>query len=1118
MDEGEGGTDNVSERGKENLTKADHSSDIEINKTVKKLKPSRPLKHRRVESNPLSAPRSSHSEPSKDPNIADENKVEKSDGEEDSASSGNDERKAVTLKMGARNVKLTAATVANEEALGIQIKEYKALPTRIVIKQEKFESDEKMLHVMPSSDVKQSTVKTVKRPDVKKEKSKSLLSKLKKEPGIVKTERLSLPSTVRVTLVKEEVTIDDEEMEKEKAENNGLEAYTKTLTANIAEKENLLLSHQKMINEFAMQSEENNQKLKLREDFIDSQQKVIDDLEKQTVNIHKVEKLENELAEKEKIIAALLQSEEQWKTKEKEHDSEKSSKTQQKLFDDLEHQFLMVKSDNFLKSTENNQLVEKYTDLEKEKKVLLEMLNSQKSSSEDVLKTVEALKKRIDEVRSNEASEEEHLSKIVSLEKENTKLKYIEKDLEERSTSLETKMDKESEEKTLLEKALKEKLATNAKLEKETSKLSEKMKDLQKNLDGKASKVSKLEKENLKLKDKMMEVEKELEVKSKDLQRSVDDKTKDVSATEEEIEKSELKLRKLEERLDLETDKSVELIKKLNFSEKLLFSKENDYLALKDQQLLLESKQRTSQKKIEGFEKDNVKFVEANLKVKCLEDEKHDLLKEIRKVSELQKKVKILESKLKKYFKFYKKQTSLSEHTEEEKLESTTKSSNLEGIAIPDPKEIDEILNQISEDVTKQTKSVAEEVTLRETPQLSLKRPEVDSDDLKLSSEVDDSQLRSLDTFEQSNTRLDEEGGLLSAWRSRMNQTQFSSYPASSIKLADLADFFPKHLDATTIDVTTNNSTIEAETSKESTSTNNSIIRTETGKKSSATNNSIIETETSKESTVDDVVVIPAHEFKSSKSSNKKYISSESDIDSEDEVNRRRHKSKKSKKKRKKYKSKKDEKESERSRERKKHRYRRKSRSITKSRSRTRSRSRNSRRTTLKEGRRSRSRSIHFREKIRNTSRSPVKGSKRARSPSLTTRRKPPTKSSSSHVSPNKRFQSSQKSRSRSPAVVQEANFALSQEIFSIIEKLQEAKTETAPNYPPSKEETPPTKDKAATKDAVLNKGKSEKVEKLPKNIVANYSSEFEEISDEEMTLAEDCLNELDDTKNEYKE
>merc|ERR1719186_866125 len=107
-----------------------------------------------------------------------------------------------------------------------------------------------------------------------------------------------------------------------------------------------------------------------------------------------------------------------------------------------------------------------------------------------------------------------------------------------------------------------------------------------------------------------------------------------------------------------------------------------------------------------------------------------------------------------------------------------------------------------------------------------------------------------------------------------MNQTQFSSYPASSIKLADLADFFPKHVDATTIDVTTKNSTIEAETSKETTSTNYSIIRTETGKESSATNNSIIETETSKESTVDDVVVVPAHEFKSSKSSNKKYKSS----------------------------------------------------------------------------------------------------------------------------------------------------------------------------------------------------------------------------------------------------
>merc|ERR1719186_219746 len=601
MDEGEGGTDNVSERGKENFTKADDSSDIEINKPVKKLKPSRPLKHRRVESNPLSAPRRSHSEPSKDQNIEDENKVEKSDGGEDSASSGNDERKAITLKMGARNVKLNAATVANEEALGIQIKEYKAPPTRIVIKQEKFESDEKMLHVMPSSDVKQSTGKTVKHPDVKKEKSKSPLSKLKKEPGIVKTERLSLPSTVRVTLVKVEVTNDDEEMEKEKAENNGLEAYTKILTANIAEKEDLILSQQKMIHEFSMQSEEVNQKLKLREDFIDSQQKVIDDLEKQTINVHKVEKLENELAEKEERIAELVQSEEQWKTKEIKHDSESSNKTQQKLLDDLKHQFLMVKSDNFLKSTENKQLFEKYTDLEKEKKVLIEIVNSQKSCSEDVLKTVEALKKRIDEVRSNDAREAEHLTKIASLEEENTKLKYIEKDLEENGKSLETKIAKKSEEKNLLEKALKEKLATNAKLEKETSKLSEKVKDLQRNLDGKALKVSKLEKDDLKLKANMKEVEKELEAKSKEftiLQRSLNDKTKDVSANEEEIEKSELKLSELEERLNLETNKSVELIKKLNFSEKKVFTKENDFLSLKDQHLLLESKHRISQKKV----------------------------------------------------------------------------------------------------------------------------------------------------------------------------------------------------------------------------------------------------------------------------------------------------------------------------------------------------------------------------------------------------------------------------------------------------------------------------------------------------------------------------------------
>ena len=151
MDEGEEGTDNVTERDKENLTKANHSSDLEINKPVKKLKPSRPLKHRKVVSDPLSAPRSSNPEPSKDPNSSVVTKVENSDGGEDSASAGNDERKEITLKMGARNSKLTDATV-NEEALAIQTKQSRATLYPTVVQKRKIHSDEELLFATSCSD------------------------------------------------------------------------------------------------------------------------------------------------------------------------------------------------------------------------------------------------------------------------------------------------------------------------------------------------------------------------------------------------------------------------------------------------------------------------------------------------------------------------------------------------------------------------------------------------------------------------------------------------------------------------------------------------------------------------------------------------------------------------------------------------------------------------------------------------------------------------------------------------------------------------------------------------------------------------------------------------------
>jgi len=714
------------------------------------------------------------------------------------------------------------------------------------------------------------------------------------------------------------------------------------------------------------------------------------------------------------------------------------------------------------------------------------------------------------------------MSQISSLKNEIIDLTIVKKDLEEEVKGVRISLYNKTEESSLLEGALSGKIDSNARLEKEISKLSDKLKEMKKNLDHKSSKSSKIDKENGKLKDKLKDLEKEVELKAKDctnLKKALDEKTAGISSSEEEIEKFKVQLTEMEERLNLETGKSVELIKKLNFSEKLVFTKENDFLALKDQQLILESKLRISQRKIDDFEKDNIKFVEANLKVKCLEDEKKDLLKEIRKVSELQKKVKFLEAKLKKYYNFYKKQT---EQQQPEELESTSTSPNLEVMDIPDPQEIDAILNQISQDVTKHAESIAAEVSVKEIPLPRTEQTDsgtqmlVSADSPLVSGpheQIFSSIPNDKDDLDQSNTSLEEEDGLLHAWKSRMKQTpQFSGYPRSNLKQVDISKFSPLENDTKAQDIPTKPSTEMKDTEK--------VMSAE----------------------VDDIVVISSHEFKSS--GKKKQISSDSDDDDNDRS--RKHKSKRSKKKSKKYKSKTEEKD--RSRERKRHRSGKNSGSLVKTRSRTRSRSRNSRRTP-KEGRKSRSRSrrntrspsksrsrsrsksrnnarrkvhkegrkqrsrsrstsVHFREQRRNVSHSPGRRSKRARSSSSS---KPAPQNITSE-SPRKRFQPRLKSKSKSPAVVKDANFALSKEISSIIEKLQEAKTDNVDTNPTMKD-THVTKEH----DTLVMKAN----EALPKNpstckpltnIVANYSSDFEEISDEELTLAEDCLDDPEQT------
>ena len=81
--------------------------------------------------------------------------------------------------------------------------------------------------------------------------------------------------------------------------------------------------------------------------------------------------------------------------------------------------------------------------------------------------------------------------------------------------------------------------------------------------------------------------------------------------------------------------------------------------------------------------------------------------------------------------------------------------------------------------------------------------------------------------------------------------------------------------------------------------------------------------------------------------------------------------------------------------------------------------------------------------------------------------------------------------RSKSPALVKDANIALSLEISSIMEKISESKT---------------------TENVETKIGLTTPFSVLP-SLVANYSSELEEVSDDDMTLAETCS--LDDQNKE---
>jgi len=94
--------------------------------------------------------------------------------------------------------------------------------------------------------------------------------------------------------------------------------------------------------------------------------------------------------------------------------------------------------------------------------------------------------------------------------------------------------------------------------------------------------------------------------------------------------------------------------------------------------------------------------------------------------------------------------------------------------------------------------------------------------------------------------------------------------------------------------------------------------------------------------------------------------------------------------------------------------------------------------------------------------------------------------------------------RSKPPFEVKDADFALSKEICSIMEKLKGTKAV-------------PLSIKIEDADSACNTVE-EVIETLPSqpitNIVANYSSELDDISDEEMTFAENCENDEEQTEN----
>jgi len=534
------------------------------------------------------------------------------------------------------------------------------------------------------------------------------------------------------------------------------------------------------------------------------------------------------------------------------------------------------------------------------------------------------------------------------------------------------------------------------------------MQESKKSLDKKTLKVVKMESENGKAKDRLKCMEKDMKAVIKEkinLQNKLGKKVAEISLLNEQGAQSKSELKEVKERLDLENDKTIKLIKKLNSLEKLMFNKVKDVEILTDQKIHLENEVKALQGVVDEHKK-NVKLLsEANLMVKYLEEEKRDLLKEVRNVSDLQKRIRFLEAETKKLN---------NRKLNDVKEQGTPGSLKKTAVDNPDPKYIDAILKRISYNDIKHLESVAAEFS--------------EKDGAKDSSLLREASTNSSDT-------------------GRLN-------------IITTAEETPvEHVSRIT--------EVQA---------------------------------------VEDVV-ISSEGFKSSHKRNKSAI--KPDLDSEDDkTEMRRHKSKKSMK-NKVSKSKKE--EYERRRESKRHRERSIFSSASRSRSREKIRSRY--RSKVKSSSRSRSNSRNHREKNCKTRRT---SSRPMGSPSCRERvRKVPEfsdnkqKSVISPSSPKKSATLSTLSksqglqpRSKSPFAVKDADFALSKEICSIMEKLKGTKAVPLSNR---------KKDTNSACNAV-EEPIGTLLSQPATNIVANYSSELE-ISDE-MTLNEKCEKDEEQTEN----